>query len=370
MAETPVLKKTPLYDLHQSLGGRMVAFAGYSMPVQYQTGIIAEHLHTRSSASLFDVSHMGQASIVGPNPIAALETLVPGDLAGLDVNRMRYTQLTNNTGGILDDLMVTRLEDGLAIVVNAGRKEQDYEHLQAELGRHGCNLETHNDRGLIALQGPKAVSVLSRYNADIGTLKFLDVGNFEVLGVHCLVSRSGYTGEDGFEIALPSTAAESLAETLLSQAEVEPAGLGARDSLRLEAGLCLYGHDIDETTTPVEAGLSWSIGKRRRDEGGFPGADVIGAQKKNGPARKRVGLKLTGKAPAREGCRITSLHGKDIGSVTSGGYAPSLQQPIAMGYVARDYASAGIELNIVVRDKPLKAVVTALPFVKPGYVRT
>jgi aminomethyltransferase len=358
-----------LYDLHVALGGRMVPFAGYSLPVQYKAGIMAEHTHTRAAASLFDVSHMGQAVVVGDGAVAAVEALVPGDIAGLDRHHIRYTQLTNDTGGIIDDLMVTRLADGLGLVVNGARKAVDYAHLEAALAG-GCTLEPQPERALLALQGPQAAAALARHAPDCDKLAFMQSGAFELKGVTAWISRSGYTGEDGFEISVPATDASAVAEALLAEPEVEPAGLGARDSLRLEAGLCLWGHDIDETTTPVEAALAWSVGKRRRAEGGFPGDAVILDQIEKGPARKRVGLRPEGRAPAREGAEITDPDGTPIGAVTSGGFGPTVGGPVAMGYVAAGHADPGAPVRLMVRGKALAADVAKLPFVKPNYVRS
>jgi len=368
--ESTPLKRTPLHALHVELGARMVPFAGYDMPVQFAGGIIAEHGHTRSAAALFDVSHMGQVRLDGADAAAAMESLVPGDLAGLDSGRMRYTQFTNAAGGILDDLMVTNAGDHLFVVVNASRKEADIAHMQTALaGRVG--LEVLADRALLALQGPKAAEVLARFAPDCGGLVFLAGARLAVDGIDCFVTRSGYTGEDGFEISVPDSEAERLARRLLGEDEVAPAGLGARDSLRLEAGLCLYGHDIDEQTTPVEAALAWSIGKRRREEGGFPGDDVIRRQLQEGVARRRVGIRPDGRAPAREGAAIYADEkmAVAVGRVTSGGFGPTIGAPVAMGYVEQAHAEPGTPLVLEVRGKPLPARVAPLPFVKPNYHR-
>jgi len=361
--DTADLARTPLYDLHHELGARMVPFAGTAMPVQYPAGIIAEHNHTRAAASLFDVSHMGQVTLEGDEAAIALETLVCGDIRNLEPGRMRYTLFTNHSGGILDDLMVTNAGEALFLVVNAAVKDADVARLREGM-RSQATVEFQTDRGLLALQGPKAVDALAQIAPDCAALKFMRGAAMHVDGVPCHVTRSGYTGEDGFEISCPAEAAEEIARALLAQDEVEPAGLGARDSLRLEAGLCLYGHDIDETTTPVEAGLAWTIQKSRRKEGGFPGFEVIDAQLHDGPPRKRVGLRPEGKAPAREGAEIRDKGGKALGAVTSGGFGPTVGGPVAMGYVAAEAAEEGTEVDLIVRGKAVPAHVAALPFVK------
>ncbi len=372
----PSLERTPLYDLHVSLGARMVPFAGYEMPVQYPLGILKEHLHTRASAGLFDVSHMGQAFLVGPDHATtanALETLVPADIANLGPGQQRYTQLLNDDGGIIDDLMVTRSvsadDDGsLMLVVNASRKEVDYAHIAAQLP-DDVRLQPAPERGLLALQGPAAKDVLAKLSDVAAGLKFMSASSGKVGEFDCHISRSGYTGEDGFEISVAAAKAEKLARLLLAQEGVQPIGLGARDSLRLEAGLCLYGHDIDETTSPVEAGLEWSIQKRRRMEGGFPGFGRIGSELEQGPKRRRVGIKPDGRAPAREGAEILALLGDKLGVVTSGGFGPSVNGPVAMGYVPGAYAEPGRPVNLMVRGKALSATVVPLPFVAHRYVR-
>jgi aminomethyltransferase len=346
----------------------MVPFAGYEMPLNYPDGILAEHRHTRAAAGLFDVSHMGQLRLSGADPAAALETLVPGDIRGLLAWRMRYTLLLNEAGGILDDLMATRLDDGFFVVVNAARREADFTLLQARLGP-AATVEALADRALLAVQGPAAAAVLSRFARGLERLPFMAAAEAAVADQPCLVTRSGYTGEDGFEISLPATAAAALAERLLAEPEVRPAGLGARDSLRLEAGLCLWGHDIDETTSPVEADLGWAIGRRRRAEGGFPGAAVILRQLAEGPARKRVGIRPEGPVPAREAAPIVDAEGRDIGRVTSGGFGPSIGGPIAMGYVETAHAAPGTALTLVVRGAARPAHVVALPFVPHRYLR-
>jgi len=367
------LKTTPLYDLHVELGARMVPFAGYSMPVQYPTGILAEHRHTREAAGLFDVSHMGQARLSAPggrdDAARALESLVPAALVGLPSGQMRYTQFTNDTGGILDDLMVTAMGDHLNLVVNAACKADDFAHMERHLGGR-CELEVFGERALLALQGPKAVEAFARLVPDCAKLAFMQAATWDLDGHRLVISRSGYTGEDGVEISVPGHAAEALARRLLDMPEVAPIGLGARDSLRLEAGLCLYGHDIDTTTTPVEAGLSWSIQKRRREEGGFPGAAHIQRQLAEGAGRKLVGLRPEGRAPVRDGADIVDGSGKTIGKITSGGFGATVGGPIAMGYVPVDHAAPGTKVDVMVRGKALPAQVAALPFVPHRYQRS
>jgi aminomethyltransferase len=364
--------RTPLYARHIALGGRMVEFAGYALPVNYSKGVLAEHLFARAKAGLFDVSHMGQAFLSGREAARKLESLVPGDLLALEPGRIRYSQFTNEQGGVLDDLMITRLAPGatgerLFLVVNAACKTADFAHLRAKLP--DLRLDILEDRALLALQGPSAAAVLERYLPGVSALAFMAQGAFVWRGFELFVSRSGYTGEDGFEISLPADAARPFADALLLEEDVEPVGLGARDSLRLEAGLCLYGHDIDTTTSPIEAGLAWSISKRRREEGGFPGAARIKKELAGGLTRMRVGLLLEGRAPAREGAEIANAEGVVIGRVTSGGFAPSLGRPIAMGYLPPAFALAGTLVNLIVRGKPLPARVVATPFVPNRYYR-
>jgi aminomethyltransferase len=368
---TESLKTTPLHALHVELGAKMVPFAGYDMPVQYPAGVLAEHLHTRDAAGLFDVSHMGQAFLKGPDHVtvsAAIEALVPGDIRDLAPGAIRYTLLLNEKGGILDDLMVTRTaKDGvLFLVVNAACKDADFAHIEKHLPA-GVTLQRLADRALIALQGPKAAEVFARFAPDASEQAFMTGQDMNVAGIPCMVSRSGYTGEDGYEISVPQTEAVALTKKLLQEPEVKPIGLGARDSLRLEAGLCLYGHDIDETTTPVEGALTWTIGKRRREEANFPGARIILEQIANGAARKRVGLLPEGKAPAREGTEITDASGRVIGRVTSGGYGPSLGGPIAMGYVEAASAKVDTGVELMVRGKGRPAKVASMPFVKKRF---
>ncbi|HET6518610.1 MAG TPA: glycine cleavage system aminomethyltransferase GcvT, partial [Geminicoccaceae bacterium] len=352
------------------LGAKLVDFAGWEMPVQYPAGILKEHNQCRGAAALFDVSHMGQALVRGPDAAGAFERLVPGNVRGLGEGRIRYTMFTNDRGGILDDLMVANAGDGtLYVVVNAGGRDDDLAHMRAHLEPAGCAVEELADRALIALQGPAAETVLARFAPAAEDLPFMGTAGMEVTGIPCRVSRSGYTGEDGFEISVAAADAVTLARRLLDEPEVAPAGLGARDSLRLEAGLCLYGHDIDATTTPVEAGLTWTIAKRRRDEGGFPGAEVIRRQLADGPPRKLVGLRPEGRAPAREHSEIRSRDGDRIGGVTSGGFGPTAGGPIAMGYVEAAHAAPGTPVQLVVRGKAHPAVVVELPFVPHRYKR-
>ena len=370
------LKTTPLTDLHRELGGKLVPFAGYEMPVQYPTGILAEHAHTREKAGLFDVSHMGQAWLVGPDHAttsAALERLVPSSIAALKPGQQRYTTLLNETGGIVDDLMVARPEtdadDGrLFLVVNAARKDVDYTVIAAALPQT-VRLERVEDRALIAVQGPMARDVLAAHAPRAADMAFMSSMAMEFDGIAVRVSRSGYTGEDGYELSVPAGAAEAVARALLADDRVAPIGLGARDSLRLEAGLCLYGHDIDEATSPIEAGIGFILHKRRREAADFPGAGRILEELCDGPARVRVGLKLDGRAPAREGAEIRTPAGANIGVVTSGGFAPTLGAPIAMGYVDAALAAEGTGLVLVVRNRELPATVVAMPFVPHRFYR-
>jgi len=370
------LRNTPLHALHLALGAKMVPFAGYAMPVNYPAGILKEHLHTREQAGLFDVSHMGQAmlsALPGIDIAAAFETLVPGAIAELKPGQMRYTALLNAQGGILDDLMVTRPvrpehQHQLFLVVNAGRKTEDFAHIETALAGK-ATLSQMEDRALLALQGPAAATVLARLVPEAASLGFMHGRRFRVDEVDLIIHRCGYTGEDGFEISVPANAAEAWAKRLLAEPEVAPIGLGARDSLRLEAGLCLYGHDIDETTTPVEANLLWSISKRRRETGGFPGSTIIQAQIKDGPKRLRVGIRPEGRAPAREGTEILDLNGNAIGHVTSGTFSPTLNAPIAMGYVSASHATDGTAVNLMVRGKPLAARIAPMPFIPKRFHR-
>lgn len=370
------LRNTPLHALHLALGAKMVAFAGYAMPVNYPAGILKEHLHTRNQAGLFDVSHMGQAMLTaapGIDIAAAFETLVPGAIAELKPGQMRYTTLLNPQGGILDDLMVTRPvrpehQHRLFLVVNAGRKAEDFAHIETALAGK-ATLKQLDDRALLALQGPAAATVLARHVPDAAELGFMHGRRFRIGDVELIIHRCGYTGEDGFEISVPADAAEAWAQRMLNEAEVAPIGLGARDSLRLEAGLCLYGHDIDESTTPIEANLLWSIAKRRREGGGFPGAAILQAQIKDGPKRLRVGIRPEGRAPAREGTEIRDPDGNTIGHVTSGTFSPTLNTPIAMGYVNASHAADGTPVNLLVRGKALAAHIAPMPFIPKRFHR-
>lgn len=370
--EVTALARTPLHALHVELGARMVPFAGYDMPVQYPSGILAEHTACRTAAALFDVSHMGQLRLEGEDAAAALETLVPMDIQGLGVGKQRYALFTNDVGGIQDDLMVTRRENDLLLVVNAACKDADTAHLQRHIGAR-CRVVPMPERALLALQGPKAVDALARLAPGVRALTFMTGGAFSLEGADCYLTRSGYTGEDGFEISVPAEAAERLARALLAQPEVQPAGLGARDTLRLEAGLCLYGHDIDTHTTPVEAGLTWSIQKVRRAggerAGGYPGAAVIDGQLASGPTRKRVGLVGLDRTPVREGAPLVAADGRSVGRVTSGTVGPTVKQPIAMGWLETGLAAAGTEVFAEVRGKRVPMRVAAMPFAPHRYHR-
>ncbi len=363
------LLTTPLDALHRELGGKIVPFAGYAMPVQYPKGILGEHLATRAGAGLFDVSHMGQVTIAADDPAALLEKLVPGDIGGLGLGRTRYSVFTNESGGIQDDLMISRLSaDTLYLVVNAACKQADFAHLKDKLGAES-DIRMLDDRALLALQGPKAAAVMAGLCDGAAQQPFMSIRETQVAGIPALITRSGYTGEDGYEISVPAAKAEKLARLLLALPDVEPVGLGARDSLRLEAGLCLYGSDIDTRTTPVEAGLSWVIGKRRREQGGFPGAAAILGQLAQGPARCRVGIRPDGRAPARAHTEITDESGTPLGEVTSGGFGPSLDGPLAMGYVPAAFARPGTKIKLVVRGKPLDATIVTMPFVPHRYFK-
>lgn len=368
------LKYTPLHALHLELGGKMVPFAGYAMPVQYPAGILTEHKHTRAEAGLFDVSHMGQAWLEAPGVAALFESLVPGDIQGLAPGQIRYSLLMADDGGILDDLMVTRPVDDtdgsrLFLVVNAACKDQDFAHIAAKLAGR-ARLTRLDDRALLALQGPKAAAVMARLGPAASRLVFMTASPVTIAGIDCLVSRSGYTGEDGFEISVPADRAEALARTLLAQPEVAPIGLGARDSLRLEAGLCLYGHDIDTTTDPIEAALAWTVPKRRREAADFPGAARVLAALKDGVSRRRVGIRPLGRAPAREGTVIALPDGgPEIGIVTSGGFGPTVEGPVAMGYVPPALAKPGTRIDLIVRGKPLPAEIATLPFAPHRYAK-
>ncbi|RID99480.1 glycine cleavage system aminomethyltransferase GcvT [Simplicispira hankyongi] len=369
------LKTTPLNALHLELGARMVPFAGYSMPVQYPAGLMAEHRHTRTAAGLFDVSHMGQLRLTGTDAAAAFETLIPVDVIGLAVGKQRYGLLLNDEGGILDDLMFFKESaDSLFVIVNGACKVADIAHITARIGQR-CTVQPLPDHALLALQGPQAATVMARLAPGIDQLVFMTGGNFAVAGTDCFVTRSGYTGEDGFEISVPANEAEALARALLAQPEVAPIGLGARNSLRLEAGLCLYGNDLDTSTTPSEAGLNWAIQKVRRTggarAGGFPGAEKVLAQIDDPTLliRKRVGLIATERVPVREPAVLENMDGQQVGQVTSGLLSPTLNQPIAMAYVSSDYAAPGTQLFAMVRGKPVPMQVGAMPFVPARYFR-
>jgi aminomethyltransferase len=366
------LLKTPLHALHLELGAKMVPFAGYDMPVQYPSGVMAEHKHTRAAAGLFDVSHMGQVLLIGAEAAAALETLVPVDIQDLGLFKQRYALFTNEQGGILDDLMVARRPDDLFVVVNAGCKDQDIAHMQQHLGGR-CEVRPLPDQALLALQGPQAVTALSRLNPEVAKLTFMTGGFFELGGIPCFLTRSGYTGEDGYEISVAGDHAIELARLLLAQPEVKPIGLGARDSLRLEAGLCLYGHDIDTTTTPVEASLTWAIQKVRRAggarAGGYPGAAVLDRQFAEGVAKKRVGLVSSERMPVREGAKLVNAAGEEVGVVTSGTLGPTVGKPVALAYVQTACAALGTELFALVRDKRTPMTVSSTPFTPNGYFR-
>ena len=375
------LLQTPLHEMHLRLGARMVPFAGYSMPVQYPSGLMNEHKHCRNAAALFDVSHMGQLRLVGADAAAALETMVPVDVLELGVGKQRYAFFTNSSGGLLDDLMVVRPESGagfgdLFLIVNAGCKAADIKHLRTHIG-HRCQIVPMPERALLALQGPKAVDALARLNPAVAAMVFMSGGAFDLNGafgkIRCFVTRSGYTGEDGFEISVPAEAALALAEALLAQPEVKPAGLGARDTLRLEAGLCLYGHDIDETTSPVEAGLSWAIQKVRRAggarAGGYPGAAVIEKHLAGAAPSKRVGLLGLERVPVREGAALSDAHGHRLGAVRSGTLAPSVNQCIAMAYLPINHTQAHHEVFADVRGKRVPMRVVPMPFHPHRYKR-
>ncbi|MGE8294730.1 MAG: glycine cleavage system aminomethyltransferase GcvT [Pseudomonas sp.] len=371
---TENLAKTPLHALHIELGARMVPFAGYDMPVQYPLGVMKEHLHTREAAGLFDVSHMGQILLRGENAARALETLVPVDIIDLPVGMQRYAMFTDAQGGILDDLMVANLgDDTLYLVVNAACKDQDLAHLKKHIGEQ-CQIESlFEERALLALQGPKAAEVLARLAPEVSKMTFMQVARVRLLGNECIVSRSGYTGEDGFEISVAVDQAEALARSLLAEAEVEAIGLGARDSLRLEAGLCLYGHDMSSATTPIEAGLLWAISKVRRADGeragNFPGAERVFEQQQKGVARKRVGLLPQERVPVREGAEIVDADGTVIGQVSSGGFGPTLGAPVAMGYVNASHTAIDSDVWAVVRGKRVAMKVAKTPFVPQRYYR-
>ncbi len=360
-------RRTPLYDLHVELGGKMVDFAGWEMPVQYPMGIMGEHNHCRTAAALFDVSHMAQVLIKGEGALAALENLVPAALSALPEGKARYTFFTNPDGGIMDDLIVSNAGSYVYVVVNASMRDQDIPHMRAGLPDHEVIEVT--DRALVAVQGPKAEGVVAPLCPQARDMKFMETLMVDIMGATCRISRLGYTGEDGYEISMPEDRAVEITRALLEHEDCAPAGLGARDSLRLEAGLCLYGNDIDNDTSPIEAGLTWAIQKRRREEGGFPGADRIQRELAEGAARKLVGIKPDGRAPARQGVEIQAEGGETLGTITSGGFGPTVEGPIAMGYVASSHAETGTKVNLIVRGKTMPATVVDLPFVKQNYKR-
>ncbi|MGI9437766.1 MAG: glycine cleavage system aminomethyltransferase GcvT [Geminicoccaceae bacterium] len=361
------LQRTPLFDLHVELGGKMVEFAGWTMPVQYPAGIMAEHRQCREQAALFDVSHMGQVELHGDAVAAELEKLVPSSITTLAPGKARYTVLTNDEGGILDDLIVCNAGDHLFLVVNAAMRDQDIPHMRRQL--QGTDLVEITDRALLALQGPAASTVLATLAPASTDLSFMETATMALAGADCRVSRLGYTGEDGFEISVPASAAVDLARQLLADERVAPVGLGARDSLRLEAGLCLYGNDIDAGTSPVEAQLNWIIQKRRREAGDFPGAQRILAELADGPARKLVGIRPDGRVPARDGTDICNATGEVIGKITSGGFGPTVDGPISMGYVQTDHANPETRVDLMVRGTPRPGTIVALPFTPHNYRR-
>lgn len=369
MSEPSALQRTPLYELHRQHGARFTPFAGYEMPVQYVNGILREHLHTREHASLFDVSHMGQLDVVGPGAAFALESLLPSDLAGLELGRQSYSFLLNSRAGILDDLMVFNGGEQFRLVLNASRKADDVAIIHAAIGNQ-CKVVIRNDLALLALQGPGAEKVLTEFSPAVGELRFMQGARFSLRGIPSLITRSGYTGEDGFEISVSASHAVQLAEQLLATNEVALAGLGARDTLRLEAGLCLYGHDLDAETTPVEAGLQWAIQKARRPDGqragGYPGAAVVGRQLIGGTSRRRVGLLVDGKIPVRQGAQLFDTQDCPVGKVTSGGFSPNLNRPIAMGYVDSATQSS---IYTTVREKKIALTLVKMPFVAHRYCR-
>lgn len=364
---TDGIKRTPLYDLHVKLGGKMVDFAGWEMPVNYPMGIMGEHKHCREKAALFDVSHMGQVILRGENVGEKLEALCPQAFSTLKTGKARYGFFTNSDGGIMDDLIVSNAEDHFFVVVNAALRHQDIPHMRAHLD--GVDVIEIFDRALVAVQGPKAEDVVGALCPKARDLTFMETTTAEINGVECRVSRLGYTGEDGYEISIPESRAIEIASAFLAHDDCEPAGLGARDSLRLEAGLCLYGNDIDTTTSPVEAGLSWAIQKRRKEEGGFPGAARIQRELTEGASRKLVGIKPEGRAPARQGVEIQSAIGRTIGSITSGSFGPTVGGPVAMGYVASEHGTPGEKVNLIIRGKAQTARIVTLPFVKQNYKR-
>lgn len=367
-----LLAITPLHKLHQELGAKLVTFSGYEMPLQFPTGIIAEHMHTRNSAGLFDISHMGQIKITGKNAALSLEKLVPSDILSLQPSQQCYTLFTNQEGGVLDDLIVINLDTSYLLIVNAACKQADFDHLQQLLSNQ-CNIEVLSEQALLALQGPKAREVLARIFPTVEFLQFMNVLQTEFKSVPCFITCSGYTGEDGFEISIPAELAEDLARMLLKQKEVLPIGLGARDSLRLEAGLCLYGHDLTTETSLIEAGLTWVVSKSRRPKGeragGYLGAERITKQIVNGVEKLRIGMLPEGKAPIREGTMLFNDKDQYIGNVTSGNYSPSLKRPIAMGYVLSSHVELGTQIYANIRDKRIPLTITKLPFKQANYYK-
>ncbi|UWQ49020.1 glycine cleavage system aminomethyltransferase GcvT [Leisingera caerulea] len=365
MTDAP--KRTPLYDLHVELGGKMVDFAGWEMPVQYPMGIMGEHKQCREKAALFDVSHMGQVILRGDNVGEKLETLCPQAYATLKEGKARYGFFTNEEGGIMDDLIVSNAGDHYFVVVNAALRHQDIPHMQANLD--GVEVTEIFDRALVAVQGPKAEDVVGGLCPAARDLKFMETTVADIDGAECRISRLGYTGEDGYEISIPEADAIRISKLFLAHDDCEPAGLGARDSLRLEAGLCLYGNDIDQSTSPIEASLSWAIQKRRKEDGGFPGAARIQKELAEGPSKKLVGIKPEGRAPARQGVEVQSEGGDTLGTITSGSFGPTVGGPVAMGYVAADHAAPGTKVNLIIRGKAQPAEIVALPFVTQNYKR-
>jgi aminomethyltransferase len=365
MTDAP--KRTPLYDLHVELGGKMVDFAGWEMPVQYPMGIMGEHNHTRAKAGLFDVSHMGQVILRGENVGEMLETICPQAYATLKEGKARYGFFTNEEGGIMDDLIVSNAGSYWFVVVNAALRHQDIPHMAANLD--GVEVTEIFDRALIAVQGPSAEEVVAALCPDARDMKFMETIMAEIMGATCRVSRLGYTGEDGYEISIPEDKAVEITRAFLAHDDCEPAGLGARDSLRLEAGLCLYGNDIDQSTSPVEASLGWAMQKRRKEEGGFPGAARIQKELAEGPAKKLVGIKPEGRAPARQHVEIQCLEGNTIGEITSGGFGPTVGGPVAMGYVSAGHGQPGEKVNLIIRGKVQPAEIVSLPFVQQNYKR-
>ena len=360
-----MLKQTPLYPLHLKLGAKMVPFAGYEMPVHYSQGIIHEHLHCRRHAGFFDISHMGQCLVLGDNAASELEHLTPSDITGLKIGAQKYTVLTNNEGGIIDDIIITRIDSGLMIIVNAACKDKDFKYLESRLSGH-CTFKELPDQALLALQGPAAATVIARFSKQAAGLLFMQACATEINGISCTLSRCGYTGEDGFEISVANQYAQQLANLLLAEDEVEAMGLGARDTLRLEAGLCLYGHELTEAVTPVEAGLQWLFKKGHKQ---FPGADKILHQLQHGSEKIRAGLLVESKVPVREGSVVVNNEDNVAGYVTSGSFSPSLNKPIAMALLDRNVACPGNTLHALVRDRKVAVTVTNLPFIPPRYLR-